>query len=295
MIAQASATLPDVLARAGAYVRAFEIELSGIVAEETYVQEVSRPRPTGPFTSPSSDRLPLQRRELRSDLVLIHPEGSFNWVQFRDVFEVDGRPIRDRGERLSALLLSATPSTLDRVSRIRQESARYNIGPVERTLNVPVAPLAILNRSTQPRFAFAVERAGARPGPAGNGGADGGLPASPNFKVLTEVWVVRFKETLEPTLVRTPGGASIKSSGRFWIEPTSGRVLMSEMITQDHDVRAQINVSYQSEPLLGLLMPVEMHERYTMRGDVRLIEGTATYGNFRQLQGQAGEKGGAAR
>jgi hypothetical protein len=38
-----------------------------------------------------------------------------------------------------------------------------------------------------------------------------------------------------------------------------------------------------------------MHERYTMRGDVRLIEGTATYGNFRQLQGQAGEKGGPAR
>jgi len=290
MLAQPAATLPDVLARAGAYVQPFELELSGIVAEETYVQEVSRPRPTGPFTSPSSDRLRLQRRQLRSDLLLMHPERSVNWVQFRDVFEVDGRPVRERGERLGALLLPATPSTLDRVNQIRQESAQYNIGPIERTLNVPLAPLAILNRSNQPRFAFAVESAGASPGPAGSGGADGGLPASPNFRVLTEVWVVRFKETLEPTLVRTPGGASIKSRGRFWIEATSGRVLMSEMITQDHDVRAQINVSYQSEPWLGLLMPIEMREQYTMGNDVRTIECTATYGNFRQFQVQVDEK-----
>jgi hypothetical protein len=111
---------------------------------------------------------------------------------------------------------------------------------------------------------------------------DPGLPASPNFKVLTEVWVVGFEERREPTLVRTPKRTSILSRGRFWIEPASGRVLMSEMITQNHDVRAQINVSYQSEPLLGLLMPIEMREQYTMGGDVRMIECTATYGNFRQ-------------
>jgi hypothetical protein len=106
----------------------------------------------------------------------------------------------------------------------------------------------------------------------------------------TEVWVVRFEETREPTLVRTPNGTSIPLRGRFWIEPTSGRVLMSEMIAQNHDVRAQINVSYQSEPLLGLLMPIEMREQYTMGNDVRTIECTATYGNFRQFQVQVDEK-----
>jgi hypothetical protein len=293
--AQRPATLPDVLARAGAYVQAFELDLSGIVAEETYVQEVSRPRPVGPFAPPSSDRLRLQQRRLRSDLLLMRPESSFNWVQFRDVFEVDGRQVRDRRDRLSALFLSPTPSTLDRVSRIRRESARYNIGAVERTLNVPVAPLAVLNPSTQPRFAFAIEDAGANRGPGTRGGTDPGLPASPNFKVLTEVWVVRFQETREPTLVRTPNGTSIPSHGRFWIEPTSGRVLMSEMIAQNHDVRAQINVSYQSEPLLGLLMPIEMREQYTMGNDVRTIECTATYGNFRQFQVQVSEKIGPIR
>jgi hypothetical protein len=254
------------------------------------VQEVSRPRPLGPFAPPSSERLRLQQRRLRSDLLLMRPERSINWVQFRDVFEVDGRPIRDRGDRLSALFLSPTPSTIDRVSRIRRESARYNIGAVERTLNVPVAPLAVLNPSTQPRFAFAIEDAGANRGPASGDGAVRGLPASPNFKVLTEVWVVRFEETREPTLVRTPKGTSIPSHGRFWIEPTSGRVLMSEMIAQNHDVRAQITVSYQSEPWLGLLMPIEMREQYTMGNDVRIIECTATYGNFRQFQVQVDEK-----
>ena len=79
-------------------------------------------------------------------------------------------------------------------------------------------------------------------------------------------------------------GADIFSRGRFWIEPASGRVLMSEMITENDDVRGQINVSYQSEPLLGLLVPIEMRERYTKprlqshdyrSGDIRKIPGVS--------------------
>ena len=43
-----------------------------------------------------------------------------------------------------------------------------------------------------------------------------------------------------------------------------------------------IDVSYQSEPLLGLRVPVAMHERYRARSD--RVEGVATYGRFRQFQ-----------
>ena len=59
---------------------------------------------------------------------------------------------------------------------------------------------------------------------------------------------------------------------------------MSEMITEDALVRGELLVSYQSEPLLGLLIPIEMRERYTEKAARRpTITGQATYSNFRRF------------
>jgi len=44
-----------------------------------------------------------------------------------------------------------------------------------------------------------------------------------------------------------------------------------------------MQVSYQSEPLLGFLVPVEMREQYAARKRSYRLSGTATYGNFRQF------------
>ena len=84
------------------------------------------------------------RRRLRSDLLLLRPEDAATWVQFRDVFEVDGEAVRDRQDRLAKLFLSGDLSTAKQVEEIRAQSARYNIGSVVRTMNVPVLPLAVL-------------------------------------------------------------------------------------------------------------------------------------------------------
>ena len=272
--------LSDVLRRAGSYVEEFQKQLSGIVAEETYVQEVVPP-PQGMNASAARSR--FQRRRLRSDLLLLRPEAAVTWVQFRDVFEVDGRPVRDRVERLTKLFLSSDVSTAKQVEEIRSQSARYNIGNIVRTMNVPVLPLSVLAPSTQPRFRFTVEN---RPGNDRRptiGNADGAA----NFKVTAEGWIVTFEEVSGRTLIYTTGGGDIFSHGRFWIEPDTGRVLMSEMITEDKVVRGELIVSYQSEPVLGLLVPVELRERYThtwMPGTQPTITGQATYSNFRRFQ-----------
>jgi len=73
--------------------------------------------------------------------------------------------------------------------------------------------------------------------------------------------------------------------GRFWIEPASGRVLMSELIAEDRTVHATIDVSYQSEPVLDLLVPIEMRETYWRAGQVTRITGIAAYNGFRRLSG----------
>lgn len=267
--------LTDILRRAGLYVEEFQRQLSGIVAEETYFQEVVPPVGMNGGAGGA-----IRRRRLRSDLLLVRPENAVRWVQFRDVFEVDGRPVRDREERLVRLFLSGDASGPKQVQEVVAESARYNIGRVLRTMNVPVLPLSVLLPSSQPRFRFTVEdRDNRRP----KIGATA-VPPTPNFKVTAEGWVLTFEEVTGPTLVHTTAGADIFSRGRFWIEPDTGRVLMSEMITEDARVRGELLVSYQSATLLGLLVPAELREQYTEGAGRPKITGRATYSNFRSFQ-----------
>jgi hypothetical protein len=271
--ASAEPTLPEVLARAGEYVVAFHQQLAGIVAEERYTQHATTP-----------GRRPLlmavvEHRELVSDLLLVKPPGSRDWMQFRDVFEVDGLAVRDRTDRLTRLFVEPSARGNAQIETILNESARYNIGTIERTVNVPVIPLIFLRPENQKRFTF--KRADGRtdvairetPGTASNA-----------FHVAEEVWAISFQEKERPTFIRTTAKRPLPSKGRFWIEPATGRVLMTELILESRDVRATIDVSYQSEPLLGFFIPIEMRERYDGRRDKAHIEGTATYGRFRQFQ-----------
>jgi hypothetical protein len=111
--------------------------------------------------------------------------------------------------------------------------------------------------------------------------------------VTAEGWIVKFEEVEGPTLVWTTGGGDILSHGRFWVEPDTGRVLISEMITEDARVRGELLVSYQSQPLLGLLVPIELRERYTEKAPparLPVITGRATYSNFRRFEVSVDQK-----
>jgi hypothetical protein len=266
--AQTAPSLDEVLKRAGDYVVEFKRQLSGIVAEETYVQQIK--------TAGNAPISPFQGvRKLRSDLLLVRPAGGAQYVEYRDVFEVDGDPVRDRQERLTALLRDGAG---DQMGRIIQESARYNIGRIFRNINTPLLPLTFLDPAFQPRFRF-------RRAPRTTADVDQPRNAAERdvavFRVATEMWTVEFRERDRPTIIKRPGGGNLPVHGRFWINPETGAVLMSELVTEG-DVIATITVSYQSEPLMGFLVPVEMRERYAGAGD--LIDGRAVYGRFRAIE-----------
>ena len=280
LVSAEEVSLKTVMQRAGVYVTDFRRQLSSIVAEESYVQDVTPlvARPARPAAS-------TKRRELRSDFLLVWSPGADRYIEFRDVFEVDGTPVRDRQERLTALFLDGSPSAATpRIQRIIDESARYNIGTIERNVNTPTLPLLFLAPDNQPRFRF--KRV------PGHAPAITRTPKEPsaNFTIVTEVWVVEYEEVQRKTLIRTSAGRDIPARGHFWIEPATGKVLMSELTADSSAVRATIDVSYQSEPLLGFLVPIEMRERYEGRRDSTLIEGNATYGNFRQFQVRTEER-----
>jgi hypothetical protein len=267
-------SVDTVLSRAGTYVTSFQRQLSGIVAEETYVQDV---RDAPSIGARSQMHAGPTHRVLKSDLLLVKPEKADRWIQFRDVFEVDGQPIRDRSERLIKLFVEPSSSTAAQVEQIAAESSRYNIGNVLRNINVPVFALLILDPAHQDRFKFTR--------------ADPGAPTiARDLTVPDRIWVIRYQEVGRGTLISTTFKRDLPSRGRFWIEPETGRVLLSELIAEDTALAGSVVVKYQPDVVSDLLVPVAMRERYVERRNNTRIDGAATYGKFRQFQVRVDEK-----
>jgi VWFA-related protein len=257
------AELQVALARLFAYADGYERQYSMLVAEEDYRQSA-----------------PKGASRMRSDLLLVRPGAAEEWVSFRDVFEVDGRPVRDRDERLRRLFLDGTPESMARLAAIREESARYNIGAVERTINVPLLPLTFLRSANRERFEYEL---------AGTAEAAGN-PA----------WRIRYVERSHPTIVGDLQGEDIPVSGHFLVDTITGAIVESRLEARRGESRAEIVVKYRSDPALGLWVPAEMKETYSTPDTVNYgrsgyvsrstVEGRATYSNFRRFQVKTEEK-----
>ena len=125
-------TLDEVLKRMSIYVATFRQQLSGIVAEETYFQEIAdTSRSAGGFGT-------KQTRTLKSDLLLLRPADADRYVELRDVFELNGEPVRDRQTRLEKLLGEGSAGAQASISSIITQSARYNLGNIVRNINTPL-------------------------------------------------------------------------------------------------------------------------------------------------------------
>jgi len=259
------ATLDVTLARAAAYVETFIDRFGHVVSEERYRQESVPPLRASQLGSRGSipNVPPTERRTLRSDFLLIKPESSADWYPFRDTFEVDGQAVRDRENRLAMLFLrSPTDSSLEQARLIAQESSRYNIGDVVRTINNPVIALAFLERAYQKRFAFTY------------GGADSAVGSS--------VWLVEYQEHERPTLIRGENNSNLPTRGRTWIDVETGRVHKTEFVVDAPLITARVTTTFKQDSRLDILVPAEMIEEYRPAAGGR-ISGRATYGRFRQF------------
>lgn len=256
--------LDDLLDKVADYVAQYKRDFVGVVADESYRQEARRgPRGTDLRGFPVD--APREKRDLKADVLFVRAPSADVWMQFRDVYEVDGKPVRDRAERLAKLFLEPSRSAEKQVENIATESARYNIGDVNRTINLPVLPLALLETGNRPWVTFTGSR-------------------------KKHVWDLEFREERGGTLIRTTGSQSMPSRGRFLIDADTGRVLESDLIAESGSLRARIEVTYAPEPSLGgMLVPSVMREKYNLK-DGSVIEGRASYNRFRRYQVQTDEK-----
>lgn len=262
-------SLDVVLARAAAYVAEYQIRLQGIVAEELYIQNF--------MSSARGRRINREGRQLRSDVLLVKLAGDDWWLQFRDVFEVDRRPVRDRDQRLYRLFVDAKADARAQAQTIQNESSRYNLGPVTRTINIPIMAMLFFEQVNQPRLDF-------KQGKAGN------VKRFAELAAADDIWVIEFRENSKGTMVKGANNRDIPSHGRVWLDRATGRILRTELITEDAQLRALVDVSYKTTPGIDFLVPGEMREIYTVRQTDTRIDGRATYDHFRQFVVSTTEK-----
>lgn len=261
--APAPSSLETLLSAARAYVQEYERQLSLLVSEESYVQQIlSLPTPRGSSSFPADPR--GQKRVLRSDYLLVKLADGGGWMPFRDVFEVDGKLLHDRSSRLERLFLKPSASTIDQATALMQESARYNIGPVTRNINIPLLGMLMVSEEVVHRFTFDLEKAE----------SVAGIPA----------WRLRYREQEHPTLIRGLSGADVPLSGQLWIAAAGGTVLRTHLEAANQSVRSTITVDFRYDAPLELWVPAEMREVYRARGARGEVIGLATYSNVRKFQ-----------
>ena len=203
---------------------------------------------------------------LESDFVFLKGPSDSPWFGLRDTFTVDGTLVRDRDMRLQRLLSAGDSGSVEQARRIGAENARYNLGEVERTVNVPTQVLDLLHPRHVGRFTYRK---------VGEESIAGG-----------RYWRLGFREVLKPTLIKTREGANQPASGSIWVNPVDGSIVKTVLeLGGDRAVemvRTRITVDFAVDPQLQFLVPVTMSEFYyrpTMQ-----ISGQASYSNFRRFE-----------
>lgn len=247
---------PDPIASVRAFAQQYQRDAPSLVAFEEYVQNATAR--TGR----------AEHQVTTAELVMVRLQSAASWITFRDVLTVNKRPVRDREERLLKLLQSPEANALAQARRIAQESARYNLGRITRTMNVPDMALEYL----QPRHAARIRFETLR-----NETIDG-----------RPVVVLRFSESAGPSIVRNLMGADLLARGRVWAEPDSGAIVRTELLLQDRVSNGTCTVDFRIDPRLGIRVPIKMTERYGMTGET--IDAVARYSDFRRFTVATEEK-----
>jgi len=267
-------TLPDVLARAGAYAVNYGRAIPILVADER-ADEVLRGFGIESSNAPGMEGAGHTEVRLMRGVIVIESTGNNNgWQVYRDIFEVNSRVLHAKQTRLEQLFRDSPPGAAAEIAAIVEASRRWQIGSVPRTFSIPTFAMMLLLPQYQSRFSF--KRSGEK-------------------KVDGEtVWVVTYQETKEPTLVVTTLGDEYPMHGELWIEPATGRLVKSKMIAENTKSidgsrsgseafrpRITIDVAYKKDPALQVWVPAEMKQLYVKA--VEQVTCTAKYSNVRVL------------
>jgi VWFA-related protein len=279
----------ELMPRVAAYIQGYAEQMSVVVGVEHYGQWLERED----FGNSATGGGRAISRQLVSEFALVR--SGNDWDGFRNVYEVDGKPVPDSKDRIAKLFAEKPASAIEQSRKIGAESSRYNMGALQRNFNVPTVALFFLSGANQGRFRFTKDK----------DDQVGGV----------RVWKVKLEETQTPTIIRTSTGKDMPVKGEAWIDPVEGRVLKTHMQidsemsiapsgntggrTNNTPARvkttASVTVTYAFEPKLGILVPAEMLETYeapmrsafTGEDNMTRVNCRATYSDFRRFETSA--------
>lgn len=240
-----------ILARAAARVARYSEELPRLVATETMSQQIT-PKPGQPVTG--------VRRQTVAEFGWVPLSGEKEAIGFRDVIEVDGRPVGSSPTRLVELLHGHAGGTLTEARAILNEGARYNLVPGSRNFNLPTVVVYFLEADRQARFRW-----------------------TRRSRAEAVVWEMEFHERSRPTVIRTGDGRSINSRGRVWIEAATGEVMRTALELEFDGTTYAINSELEYVAAMDLVLPVRLEERHEGPDGV-VVTATAVYSNYRRFQ-----------
>lgn len=252
------------------YTMNYEQRFMLLAADETYVQELQRPPNPGSNLSRSNPGGgmqgggPIATQTIKSDFLLVQLGGDGEgWMPFRDAYEVKGRKLRERDDRLLKLFTSNHKDRFEKAGQFTTDAAKWNLGNVARTINIPTLAMMFLHPRVNERFEF----------------TDGGEETMAG-RVLRKVV---YKEVARPTLIKTTRNRDLALTGVMWIDPFTGTVIKTELNAADPVVRCQVVVTFRREEALDLWVPEKMEEYYKAYSGLDDILATATYSNVRRV------------
>ena len=254
--------------RAVAYVERFQENFGSVVAEERYEQRLRRvPIPGNTSTQQRGGGGP-QETTLVSDFLLVEVKGE-GWLPFRDVFERDGKQVRDREARLATIFLKGGRNAIDQARAVMDEGARYNIGNINRNINTPTLALAFLTERHRGRFEFKLGQAR-------------------RFRSRRRD---RVREKARPTFVATTGGRDLPVSGTLLDQtrPTA-RSFVPNWTPSTPPSRRTSPSRIRRTTGSGCLRPSAWRNATARPRDPMEVHGVATYSRFRRFQVSTSEE-----
>lgn len=224
--------------RVGLYASWFVTQFSNVVSEEEYEQRFS---------------ISSRRRHLTSDFMLVGYPGSREAVlTFRDIREVDGKPIGDQADRITRLFLEPFDSAVRRAQDIHREGLRLSIE--NGRLMDPLTVLGYLQTPYQGNFR--VSRGG-------------------HERTLGD-------DVREINLTPTSRNQTVWKPARAWVSEATGAVVKTELRVGFGGNAQVTTTTFGVDPGLAIPVPIEMRDEVP-RGRDDFI-GTARYSNFRRFE-----------
>lgn len=261
---QAGHDLTHTIRVASAWTARFTQNLSGLLFRERYLQKT-----LGAAAGTPGVGTQARTRELltEANVFLLYADATREFVLFRDVYHANGRDITNHTSRLQALLADGSGQAVEQAKRLTDASAAFNMGSVNRNINIPTMGLRYLGTDIV---------SGVRFKETGRETVQG-----------LDTVIVDFEEFASPTLVRGTADTDVPARGRYWIHPESGSVPRAHVDFAGRDVEGRMEIDLMMHAQLAAWVPKEMTEVWRALG--QRITGLAQYDRYQRLTVSTGE------